>query len=287
MTTERIITRMSPSKLRNHPLNQEIYADKPDAEFLDLTKDGIEEPIVCTPGFVSISGHRRMQAARIHKHKDVPVIIRNDCDDPDYVEWLLVISNRHRVKTNEQLAREVQHLHAIAERRTKKGRPPEKPQVTTETDVADKGATDGTFNSPPGRVVEQVAGQLGIGKETARKAKKVVDEIDAAEAKGHTKKAAKIRDALNTQGVGPAHDVATGKKKKSPKKKAAKNPTDAAFDKAEQVFGQWVRASKELLKEIGAEGHQHSILKAKNDEIQKALKSWRKESHRNDQEQAA
>lgn len=278
------IQHIDPKQLKNHTLNIEIYGDKLDPEFVELTQDGIEEPIVCTPDMTVISGHRRRQAAIINKLKTVPVIVREDLKDEEHIQWLLIISNRQRVKTNEQLGREAKYLLELAGKRAKPGKKPGKTTDKVDSANGGTGSTNSTSQQNGSKTRDEVGKQLGVSGRTAASAAKVVTAIDELESQGETEQAEELRETLNTKGVRPAAEQASPKKPPKKPKKSGKNPIDVAFDKAEAEFGKWVRAGKALLNTVGGEGHHYSLMKATNDKLLKQMQEWRKEIHKRDRE---
>ena len=70
--------------------------------------------------------------------------------------------------------------------------------------------------TPKGRSVDIAAARVGFAPATARKAAKVVDEIDKAKASGDTDKAKKLSSTLKSN-VSAAHREAVPKPKKSKK----------------------------------------------------------------------
>lgn len=117
----------NPAVLKNHPLNIELYGDKPNDEFVASVKEhGVLEPIQIMPDNTIISGHRRNQAAKINRLKEVRVVVRNDLADNLDAELALLECNRQREKTNEERAREFRIRakieQQIAERRMLAGK---------------------------------------------------------------------------------------------------------------------------------------------------------------------
>jgi len=111
-----------PFEMTAHEVNQSIYRDAPDEQFLESVKSlGILEPILgMRPvggehGIIVLSGHRRMNAARMLGIEKVPVIL-HDVDSEDEAVRILILSNRQRDKTNEQMAREYTLLKEVEER---------------------------------------------------------------------------------------------------------------------------------------------------------------------------
>lgn len=183
---------MNPFDLEPHEVNEDIYRDAPDEEFIESIKRlGVLEPILAkeeltdgAPLTVVLSGHRRMNAARALEMDEVPVIIQPDelVGTDDEAIRLLILSNRQRNKTNEQRAREFDVLKEVesrlAEDRGKGGR-----------GQAEEGKT-GTARD----IAAQAVGMSGM---TAERASVVVKAIDEAEAGGDEAKAADLRRMLN------------------------------------------------------------------------------------------
>lgn len=99
------------SKLWMHPDNEYIYSDGASQELIDSIKAvGILEPIVIDKNHMIISGHRRYDAAKQLKLRDVPVSVVEipNVSDIDYelqsLEHLLH-ANKYRDRTNSQNAR--------------------------------------------------------------------------------------------------------------------------------------------------------------------------------------
>ena len=111
---------MDPFELQAHEFNQKIYRDAPDDEFLESIKSlGVLEPVLAWDDngkSVVISGHRRMNAARMLKMKEVPVIMQDEVKDDNSAVRMLILSNRQRDKTNEQRAREYSMLLEVEQR---------------------------------------------------------------------------------------------------------------------------------------------------------------------------
>ena len=183
---------MNPFDLEPHEVNEDIYRDAPDEEFIESIKRlGVLEPILAkeeltdgAPEIVVLSGQRRMNAARALEMDEVPVIIQPDelVGTDDEAIRLLILSNRQRNKTNEQRAREFDVLKEVesrlAEDRGKGGR-----------GQAEEGKT-GTARD----IAAQAVGMSGM---TAERASVVVKAIDEAEAGGDEAKAADLRRMLN------------------------------------------------------------------------------------------
>ena len=196
MTKHEVIY-MDPHDLMPHEVNQSIYRDAPDDEFIEsIRRLGILEPILAmqpadsidSDGGVSVrpavvlSGHRRMNAARALDIDEVPVIIQPDelvQTDDDAIR-LLILSNRQRDKTNEQRAREFAILKEVEERLAKER----------------KGGR-GQKEEEGGRASDIAAEAVGMSGRTADRAVTVVEAIDEAESSGDQGRAADLRRMLN------------------------------------------------------------------------------------------
>lgn len=201
--------------LRPHPLNLKLYGSgTPDAKLIaSIEADGILEPLlVAMLSFDGgehydtyiISGHRRWLAAQhiAKKHhitnpqipiRSLGLSVAEDLSHLDY-ERRVIESNRQRVKTAEQKAREFKELKrieaALAKERKlaglKKG---EKAPVGTESASTGKAAT-------------KAAQAVGLGRDTAAKLEKLVDAADAGDAKA--KEALADIDSKKGRGVDSA-----------------------------------------------------------------------------------
>lgn len=96
-----------------HPKNAEIYGDGADDELVKSIADvGVLVPLLVTPDGVIVGGHRRWEAARQLGLPDVPVVVF-PCADEWKIREALVLANRQRTKTKEQLGREGKELLAV------------------------------------------------------------------------------------------------------------------------------------------------------------------------------
>jgi len=207
------------SALKPHPLNAAIYGDGCDQELLDSIKEkGIVNPILVTKSFQIISGHRRFNAAQMAGLNEVPVIIMEQ-NDPLEIEELLIITNKQRNKTAEQIAREYEKLKDIEKIRAKN-----RQSLAGGDKKSEKSLVE---NSPQaiseGKSRELAAEKLGISSNTAERAAKVVHHVDELRAEGKTEEAEQLRQTLNEKSVNAAYQMV--KPKKEPAKPVEK--TDA------------------------------------------------------------
>ena len=100
---------IDPLLLTPHPLNDKLYGDV--ERFIDehlrdsIREQGVLVPLTISKDNVIVSGHSRWFWASRFKLKTVPVIVCN-AKTEGQIEELIVHSNRQRVKTTEQVARE-------------------------------------------------------------------------------------------------------------------------------------------------------------------------------------
>lgn len=188
-----------PDELRNHPTNLAIYGDVPDQELVDsVRKYGVfpDHPIgyVMEGEFrVIVSGHRRRQAAKMAKRDMVPIVRLTALEgDPLAIEERIILSNKQRIKTNEQLAREAAKLSEIL-----KAKAPV--PIGTES------------------IKDQVAKELGTSGRTAQRLINTGKELNRAERRGDTKKADRIKSGLEKS-------VSAGEKAAKPPKNGSPVP---------------------------------------------------------------
>ena len=126
LLTDRPIVSLDPDKLREHPLNREIFGDISKEEYNALKKDieerGIQDPlhVVKLDGVKTIiSGHQRAKIARELGIK-VPCIIRDDLKEDWQIEEQLIADNLlRRQLTDAQKAKAGLKLEEIEKRKAK------------------------------------------------------------------------------------------------------------------------------------------------------------------------
>jgi len=199
-----------PYELKNHPLNSEIFRDVATQDLIDSVRHlGILQPIIITADDVVISGHRRMQAARIAELETVPVIVRSDLKLAHEVEAAWYDANLNREMTVEQRARWYSCREAFWSAELAPFRAAGKPSylVPNLAQGSPKGDLPPNLaeGSPKGSEARDKAGaETGLARSTAAKAKKVVQAIDDAAEAGDTDRADELREALNTKSVSAA-----------------------------------------------------------------------------------
>lgn len=253
MATARTFERRSPAELKKHPKNIEIYGDAVDKAFVEKCRKGIKLPVMILPDGTILSGHRRVQAARILKVKEIDVVVIHDLtDELDILEYV-IDSNAQRVKTNDQLAREDRELLAIeAERAARRQRDSlKKGDNSAEIPVSDSG-------SHTGRATDAVGEKRGVSGRTVERRVAAVNAIDEAEKAGDTERAEDIRETLNTKGAKPAADmVKPPKEKPAPKPLKPGTPLDHNDEPIKKLYGQLVRAIDGRADHQGGQGAHH------------------------------
>lgn len=179
--------RRRPNELRPHPLNEEIYGDRTDADLIEsIRTKGILNPLLVTSDGRIISGHRRWGAALAIDLDMVPVVTFGSTDDLD-IEEALIESNRQRTKTNEQIGREYKHLKRIInERESRQGN-------NQHNRASGKYLPEAQEGMKP---TVKAAQKIGVSRPTADRAERVVDAIDKLAAEGDAPSAEDLRKTL-------------------------------------------------------------------------------------------
>lgn len=226
--------RRNPRDLRPHPLNDEIYGDRTDADLIKSIKEkGVLNPLLITHDNRIISGHRRWGSAIAINLDTVPVVVFGSTDELE-IEEALIESNRQRQKNNEQVGREYTHLSRIInERQSRQGANQHTMKAVTDQTAIEEQVS----GNPPPKTNEQLgreftekqseftrreskadrasgkylpeaqkelrptvkaAQAIGISRPTADKAAAVVKVIDQLKSEGKTAQAEQVRKKLNT-----------------------------------------------------------------------------------------
>lgn len=257
-----------PSELKNHPTNISIYGDTPDQELVESVRQhGVFEdhPI----GYVMdgdfrriVSGHRRNQAAKITKQESVPIVRLKLLEgDPLAIEERIILSNKQRVKTKEQLAREAAHLINIESRRA---------EARKLSGTGDHRGTSTPEVVAKGRAREIVAESLGVSDKTARNLITAGKALEDAEKNGHTKKAESIKKGLEKSAAAGAEAA----KPKPPKNGSVVAPK---YDekKIDKPLGIIRRELDERLKEFPTTERGYRAAKHALSEFCDRLMEWR------------
>ncbi|MEY2428872.1 MAG: ParB family transcriptional regulator, chromosome partitioning protein [Verrucomicrobiota bacterium] len=187
------------SELTNHPINADIYNDAADAELIASVKaHGVLNPILIDHKNRIISGHRRFDAACKAGLDEVPVEIFESNDELQ-IQEALIESNRQRVKSNEQIAREAARLFQIEKEKAKIR------QSQANTKIKDVPAIS-PGDSGDTRAI--VAKKLGVGAKKVDQAVAVVAALEELKRNGDHKEAEVLREALNGKSINFAYSVA-------------------------------------------------------------------------------
>lgn len=205
-----------PDELRNHATNISIYGDTPDQELVESVRlHGVFEdhPIgyVMDGEFrVIVSGHRRNQAAKLTKQEMVPCVRLKDIeDDPLAIEERIILSNKQRVKTNEQKAREAAKLADILKSRA---------QARSAANLKNSAESSTVSGDTVEKTRQKVADSLDVSEATAQRLITAGKALTDAESKGQTRKATAIKKGLQKSAAAGA---------KAAKPKPAKKPAEA------------------------------------------------------------
>jgi site-specific DNA-cytosine methylase/ParB-like chromosome segregation protein Spo0J len=164
----------SVNDLKPHPMNEKVYGPpKPDKKLIEsIEKVGILQPIVIDRNKQILAGHRRWEACttiaerRPNKDFRIPATIFSGSDFQ--AEQLIIESNRQRVKTPEQKAREFKELRrieaALAKERMLAGR-----------------RIDPGKNFSKGRAEDNAAAAVGMSRPTAKKLEAIVQKADGGD----------------------------------------------------------------------------------------------------------
>jgi ParB-like chromosome segregation protein Spo0J len=200
----------SVNEFTPHPLNEKVYGSpKADEKLIEsIEKVGVLQPIIVNRNKQIVSGHRRWQACKIiaerRPDKDFHILAITFGGSDFQAEQLLIESNRQRVKTIEQKAREFRELKrieaALARERMLAGR-----------------KIDPGKNFSRGRAEDNAAAALGMSRPTARKLEAVVQKADGGDPEAQAALRALNEkkmsvDAAYRKIAAPKRDVASVKK---------------------------------------------------------------------------
>ena len=177
----------SVNEFTPHPLNEKVYGSpKPDKALIEsIEKVGILQPIVVNRNKQILAGHRRWQACKTiaegRPDKDFHILAITFGGSDFQAEQLLIESNRQRVKTFEQKAREFKELKRI------------EAALAKERMLAGKKIDPGK-NFSKGRAEDNAAAVVGMSRPTARKLEAIVRRADGGDSEARA-----ALDALNEQ----------------------------------------------------------------------------------------
>ena len=187
-------------ELKEHETSLQIYSKTIDEDLEKSVKEhGILTPILITSDMsdiganVIISGHSRLNAAKKTNMSNVPVIVSPLIDKMD-IEEAIIISNKQRAKTNEQIGREFERLSGIEKERAKQR------QQKSGADYGRGSKIKVVENFPQPiekKARDKTGDKIGVSGRNGEKAAKVVKVIDELETSGEKEKAQEVRKNLN------------------------------------------------------------------------------------------
>jgi hypothetical protein len=204
----------SPSDLRPHPLNKELYGPPTANEAyvnvrFSMERGGFDErhPLLVTRDCRIISGVTRWAAAKSLKLESVPCEVFTPASEETAeleIEAKLITENGYRVKTRLMVAREQQKL------------------VEVEKVLARKRMAHGRGDDEgPSKATERAAVAFKTSGATVARNLRVVAGIDAARERGDERAAARLIDLLERGKPGKALDlIAAGNGQGESKRKA-------------------------------------------------------------------
>ena len=199
--------------LEEHPLNIKLYGHATaDQGFLDSVKQhGVLTPVIVDQQSRILSGTRRWFSAKQVGRSKIPVMVFRGEEIP--CELFLIESNRQRVKTPEQKAREFTELKrieaALAQER-------EKIRKSTKANLPESSCPTGKQGKQP-QARDTAAEAVGMKPRTAEKIEAVVQKADAGDPNARA-----ALDAVNagTKSIHAAHTEVVKRKAKKPNAEA-------------------------------------------------------------------
>lgn len=155
------------SVLKPNPINSVLYtpddqASQPFQEFLASVKEnGILQPLNARADYTLLSGHRRLEAAKLLGLETVPVEIITGGDD----RQLIIEFNRQRVKTVSERMREAEMLEQVVRERNRA-------VMGDSLRILDEGETK---TEKIGETREVVSASVGMKRSTFEKARKLYE----------------------------------------------------------------------------------------------------------------
>jgi len=205
-----VIQRVFLDLLTPHPINASIYGANEDVSGLVelISESDWVGPLIVTPDYVIVSGHKRWKACQILGKQDIPVVFREFPNEIAILKTLL-LENASRNKTIEQRIREGMAWESIEQEKARE-------RQGTRTDL--KNIPENFPECSTGDSRDAIASRVGLGSgRTYSKAAKVVAQIDEDTNLGYLKVAQVLRKVLNEQSVDAAHTLL----KKTPEERQA------------------------------------------------------------------
>jgi ParB family chromosome partitioning protein len=184
--------------LTPHPRNASIYGTDEDVSDLVelIAESNWVEPLVITPNYVIVSGHRRWKACQILRKENIPVVIREFSDDIAILKTLL-LENASRHKTIEQRIREGIAWESIERDKARQ-------RQGTRTDLSNIPA-----NLPEcsrGESRNAIAKRIGFSGRSYSKGRNIIERIDSELNEGNDPSAQALRSVLG-KSIDAAHQL--------------------------------------------------------------------------------
>ncbi len=178
------VLEVSPDRLSPHPLNAKIYGDQPATGLAEsIARCGVLQPLLVTADGVIVAGEKRWAASKEAGLSKVPVITVGPRDDSAAGE-LMIHSNRQRIKTNEEIVREIWWLMKF-----------EREKARSRQAAAGRNKVPAT--SPEGgEAREAVAAALHVGIKKVDQSVAVVDKLDELDGNGDDAESGELRRML-------------------------------------------------------------------------------------------
>jgi ParB-like chromosome segregation protein Spo0J len=224
------------ANLKPHPLSVATYGTGFSENLTESVRTiGIMQPLVVAKATDEIiAGNSRAGAAREVGIVEVPVIYYHGTD-PLEIEAMVLDTNKMRVKTAEQLGREVTAWRRIESERAK---------LRMATNAGGQGMK--TFSeAEKGAARDKAAEKVGVSGVTADKVAAVVAVIDNLERDGKKEEAAQLRTLLNEKSIDAAHKEVKAQGLIPPKKATAAGSGQSSKKTAKGVSKQNAGDTKE------------------------------------------
>jgi ParB family chromosome partitioning protein len=196
--SHQVLQQVSLNLLTPHPRNAIIYGANEDVSDLVelISESGWVEPLVVTPNYLIVSGHRRWRACQILGKQNIPVVFR---DFPDEIAMLkaLLLENASRNKTIEQRIREGMAWELIEQEKARH-------RQGTRTDL--RNIPEKFPECSRGDSRDVIAKRIGFSGRSYSKARNIIERIDSEVKEGSDLSVQVLRSALS-KSIDAAHQL--------------------------------------------------------------------------------
>lgn len=196
--SHQVLQQVSLNLLTPHLRNASIYGANEDVSDLVelIAQSGWVEPLVATPNYVIVSGHRRWKACQILGRENIPVVFR---EFPDEISELraLLLENASRNKTIEQRIREGMAWELIEQKKARQ-------RQGTRTDL--RNIPENFPECSTGDSRDAIAKRIGFSGRSYSKGRNIVERIDSELKEGNDLSAQALRSALS-KSIDAAHQL--------------------------------------------------------------------------------